>query len=111
AGGGRGEGGADGELREVGGVHSDTADIRAYAPIPMPLQYARMHAMSTPIPAAPSGASSAEVCNCLALRGAARHVTQLYDRCLAPTGLRATQYSVLSRLGHLGPLTINALAA
>src|ERR1700736_2579975 len=50
-------------------------------------------------------------CNCLALRQAARHVTQFYDQCLAPTGLRTTQYSILARLKRNGPMTINALAA
>jgi len=50
-------------------------------------------------------------CNCLALRQAARHVTQLYDQLLAPSGLRATQYSILARLKRKGPMTINALAA
>ena len=50
------------------------------------------------------------LCNCLAIRQAARHVTQFYDQCLAPTGLRATQFAVLSRLHRLGPMTINALA-
>ena len=49
-------------------------------------------------------------CNCLALRQAARHVTQLYDQILAPSGLRATQYSILARLQRKGPMTINALA-
>jgi DNA-binding MarR family transcriptional regulator len=49
-------------------------------------------------------------CNCLALRQAARHVTQLYDQVLAPSGLRTTQFSVLARLHHLGPMTINNLA-
>lgn len=49
-------------------------------------------------------------CNCLALRQAARHVTQFYDKCLAPTGLRTTQFSILAKLKRLGPLTINALA-
>src|ERR1700732_1522556 len=49
-------------------------------------------------------------CNCLALRQAARHVTQFYDRCLAPAGLRTTQLSILAKLKSLGPLTINALA-
>src|ERR1700737_3035419 len=49
-------------------------------------------------------------CNCLALRQAARHVTQFYDQCLAPAGLRTTQLSILARLKRLGPLTINALA-
>jgi DNA-binding MarR family transcriptional regulator len=51
-----------------------------------------------------------EVCNCLALRQAARHVTQFYDRNLADTGLRTTQYSILAKLSRVGPLTIGALA-
>src|SRR5215469_17098876 len=54
--------------------------------------------------------SEPEVCNCFAARSAARHVTQLYDQLLAPIGLRATQFSILSKLRRRGPLTINALA-
>jgi DNA-binding MarR family transcriptional regulator len=50
-------------------------------------------------------------CNCLALRQAARRVTQFYDQFLAPSGLRSTQYSILARLQRKGPMTINALAA
>jgi DNA-binding MarR family transcriptional regulator len=50
-------------------------------------------------------------CTCLAVRQAARHVTQFYDQYLAPTGLRSTQYSILSRLKRTGPLSINDLAA
>jgi DNA-binding MarR family transcriptional regulator len=50
-------------------------------------------------------------CNCLAIRQAARHVTQFYDQLFAPVGLRATQYAILSRLRRGGPMTINALAA
>jgi DNA-binding MarR family transcriptional regulator len=50
-------------------------------------------------------------CNCLALRQAARHLTQYYDQQLAAVGLRSTQYSILSRLDRVGPLGINALAA
>src|SRR3989449_3567579 len=49
-------------------------------------------------------------CNCLALRQAARRVTQFYDQCLAPAGLRTTQLSILAKLKRLGPLSINALA-
>jgi DNA-binding MarR family transcriptional regulator len=49
-------------------------------------------------------------CNCLAIRQAARVITQLYDRHLAAENLRTTQYSILSKLGRLGPLPINALA-
>ena len=52
-----------------------------------------------------------ELCNCLALRQAARHVTQFFDQFLAPAGLRATQFSILARLDRLGPMTISALAA
>jgi DNA-binding MarR family transcriptional regulator len=51
-----------------------------------------------------------ENCNCLAVRQAARHVTQFYDRFLAPVGLRTTQFSILAKLKRKGPLTINALA-
>src|ERR1700756_3954651 len=51
-----------------------------------------------------------EECNCFALRAAARHLSQSYDRFLAPSGLRTTQFSILARLKRRGPLTINALA-
>ena len=50
-------------------------------------------------------------CNCGAVRAAARHVTQAYDQFLAPSGLRTTQFGILTRLKRKGPLTINALAA
>ena len=49
-------------------------------------------------------------CNCLALRQAARHISQLYDRHLAEAGLRTTQYSILSKLGRLGAMPISKLA-
>ena len=60
---------------------------------------------------APDSEMQAALCHCLALRQAARHVTRLYDQSLAPAGLRATQFSILSKLERLGPLTVNALAA
>ena len=50
-------------------------------------------------------------CNCLAIRQAARYVTQLYDRHLARSGLRTSQYGILARLKRLGATTINELAA
>src|SRR5262249_11354934 len=49
-------------------------------------------------------------CNCLALRQAARHASQIYDAHLAETGLKTTQYSILAKLNRLGPLSINELA-
>jgi DNA-binding MarR family transcriptional regulator len=51
-----------------------------------------------------------EECTCLAVRQAARHVTQFYDRHLVSAGLRTTQFSILARLRRHGPMTINALA-
>ena len=50
-------------------------------------------------------------CNCLAVRQAARHITQFYDQFLAPSGLRTTQFSILAKLRRLGAMTINTLAA
>src|SRR6185295_8439011 len=76
------------------------AYIRAYAP----LSRNRGFAMPVDNPLSP------EECNCFAIRAAARHVTQFYDQVIAPTGLRTTQYSILSKLKRRGPLTINALA-
>ncbi|MGH6673086.1 MAG: MarR family winged helix-turn-helix transcriptional regulator [Xanthobacteraceae bacterium] len=58
-----------------------------------------------------SSISNPAECNCLALRQAARRVTQIYDRFLARSGLRATQYSILARLKRNESMTINALAA
>ena len=55
--------------------------------------------------------SGPEECNCLAVRQAARHITQFYDQFLAPSGLRTTQFSILAKLRRLGLMTINALAA
>jgi len=51
-----------------------------------------------------------EICNCSALRQAARRVTRLYDEALAPTGLGVNQYSILARLSHVGPSAIQDLA-
>src|SRR5215469_16244332 len=58
-----------------------------------------------------SAYSGPEECNCLAVRQAARHITQFYDQFLAPSGLRTTQFSILAKLRRLGLMTINALAA
>jgi DNA-binding MarR family transcriptional regulator len=52
-----------------------------------------------------------EACVCLAIRQAARHVSQSYDAFLARAGLRTSQFSILAKLKRKGPMTINALAA
>jgi DNA-binding MarR family transcriptional regulator len=59
----------------------------------------------------PSAGLDVAACNCLAIRQAARQVTQLYDRHMVASGLTTSQYSILAKLSRLGPLTINALAA
>src|SRR5580700_2627981 len=51
-----------------------------------------------------------EICNCAALRQAARRLTKFYDDALAPTGLGANQFSILTRLDLDGPNTIQHLA-
>jgi DNA-binding MarR family transcriptional regulator len=51
-----------------------------------------------------------EICNCAALRQAARRVTRLYDDALAPIGLGVNQFSILARLNRVGPSTIQDLA-
>ena len=51
-----------------------------------------------------------EICNCGALRQAARRVTKLYDDALAPIGLGVNQFSILARLSRVGPSTIQDVA-
>lgn len=49
-------------------------------------------------------------CACFNIRKAARAITQLYDDALRPSGLRATQFSILSVTRRLGPVTVTRLA-
>src|SRR5271155_5616628 len=72
--------------------------------------YAHKSSNDSPETAMPPFITNPADCNCLALRQAARHVSQFYDQFLAPSGLRTTQYSILARLQRKGPMTINALA-
>lgn len=50
-------------------------------------------------------------CTNLKLRQAARLVTRHYEGFIAPSGLKITQYSLLSHVVKLGPLRAGALAA
>jgi len=49
-------------------------------------------------------------CSCFAARRAARLITQHYDRELRPTGLRATQFSLLVILTLAGPMPLSVAA-
>ena len=65
--------------------------------------------------AARSGAAAASPriagCTCFRVRRLARRVTQIYDRTLAPSGLRVTQFSLLTRLVRVDAMPMGALAA
>src|SRR5712675_2400353 len=58
---------------------------------------------------APIRLSPAE-CTCFRVRGAARRVTQIYSRHLAPTGLRISQFSLLGFVAAEGPISIGRLS-
>lgn len=49
-------------------------------------------------------------CTCFAVRRAARVITQHYDRHLRPTGLGATQFTLLTVLALAGPLPLSRAA-
>jgi DNA-binding MarR family transcriptional regulator len=49
-------------------------------------------------------------CACFKVRKAARAITKLYEEVLRPTGLRATQFSLLVATRVMGPVTVVKLA-
>ena len=49
-------------------------------------------------------------CTCFNLRKAARAVTQMYDEALKPSGLRATQLSLVQAVTEKGPTGMTELA-
>ena len=48
-------------------------------------------------------------CVCNTLRMVSRVVTQLYDDCLRPSGLRVTQFSILAAAARLGEASLKQL--
>ena len=50
-------------------------------------------------------------CTSFKLRQLSRRVSQHYDRVVASSGLKTTQYSLLSHIGRLGPVRPSDLAA
>lgn len=68
--------------------------------------------MATAAPkSAPSRSAQARGCTNLKLKQASRLVARHYEAHVAPTGLRNTQYSLLSTVVKLGPLRSGELAA
>lgn len=60
----------------------------------------------------PEQATAVEVaaCTCFNLRKATRAITQLYDDILRPSGLRITQFSLLTVIWIMGKVSITRLA-
>jgi DNA-binding MarR family transcriptional regulator len=49
-------------------------------------------------------------CTCFVARKAARQISRFYDSDLGPAGLRITQFSILTALGEVERVGVNALA-
>src|SRR5437016_14005353 len=47
-------------------------------------------------------------CVCNTLRMVTRVVTQVYDDCLRPSGLRVTQFSILAAIARLGEASLRS---
>jgi len=51
-----------------------------------------------------------QLCNCFAIRQAARHVTRLYERHLSDADLTSAQFSIIAILDETGGMTMLELA-
>ncbi len=69
-----------------------------------------IHYYPTMISTAHTEPPSASACTCFKLRRLTRRVTAVYDRALAPAGMRVTQYSILSQLRRLRGASMSGLA-
>lgn len=49
-------------------------------------------------------------CTCFNVRRAARTVTQFYDDIMAPSGVKATQFTMLGAVAMMGPASVTRLA-
>jgi DNA-binding MarR family transcriptional regulator len=49
-------------------------------------------------------------CTCFNVRRASRAVTQFYDDIMAPSGIKATQFTMLGAVALMGPASITRLA-
>ncbi|APC39415.1 MarR family winged helix-turn-helix transcriptional regulator [Clostridium estertheticum] len=49
-------------------------------------------------------------CNCINLRRASLSITEVYDEMLAPSGLKISQYLLISNIKRLGPISVSNIA-
>jgi DNA-binding MarR family transcriptional regulator len=78
----------------------DIKHIGAYTPIVMKKKSSKFEQYLEP----------AQECMCFHIRKSARAITQLYEDALRPTGLRATQFTLLVATRVMGTATISDLA-
>ena len=50
-------------------------------------------------------------CTCFNVRRASRAVTEFYDEIMAPSGVKATQFTMLGAVAMMGPASVTRLAA
>lgn len=50
------------------------------------------------------------ICNCMNIRRASLAVTEVYDEFLAPSGLKVSQFALLSHIKRLAPVNVSDLA-
>lgn len=55
--------------------------------------------------------NTGQVCACFNLRKTARAVTAMYEKTMKPSGLKATQFTLLAAARAVEPMTIKELAA
>ena len=58
----------------------------------------------------PTQVRIAWLCTCFNVRRASRAVTEFYDSILAPSGVRATQFTMLGAVALMGPASVTRLA-
>jgi len=74
------------------------------------MHYNRPMPSNRTVPHLPAAAQRPSGCTCSRLRRLTRRLTAIYDHALAPSGLRVTQYSLLSFLQGPRTATLTALA-
>ena len=66
--------------------------------------------IDSPLKQNPTQVRVAWHCTCFNVRRASRAVTQFYDDVMAPSGIKATQFTMLGAVALMGPASVTRLA-
>mgnify|MGYP003388822835 FL=1 len=66
--------------------------------------------IDSPLKQNPTQVRVAWHCTCFNVRRASRAVTQFYDDIMAPSGIKATQFTMLGAVALMGPASVTRLA-